>query len=447
MPITVYVDRDIVDRAVEAALSPPRMLRRDFFHEFRKATKEQLGQLFTQQGLEARTEVDVIGLNYLRSGTAYPLDPIVKYTGSRQNTKNVLDLEFCAGYGHDDYSLKAINYLDNGLSDLPSLLPFERAEPFSLGNILIPVENIDRDIRIEFAAGIYATGYSHDISKRKRKSYVCVFGLWFSRDVLKAVVDRFKRSDHQIIDDLDEIRIDSISYPIIFIDRKTGQLHTCSCFADHFDLDFDIMRFLPYGNGESEVKKALQELKVTTKLCHLCTGDVPRHEYGSSMYYSSFLQRYLPYHTLLWKKMGSTMGTGQTVARQLENQLREQLDYPRIGEKWLSETLLFKIVQTLFAGTKVVHHYRGAELDGLELDIWLPELRLGIEYQGEQHFEVVEHWGAKAGLSKRIENDRKKRDICKIVGYDLVEFRYDENLTEDNIAQILRKYMQRSRKE
>ena len=371
------------------------------------------------------------------------LGPIVKYTGSKREIEKRLDLEFCAGYGHDDYSLKAINYLDRGLCELPSLLPFERVEPFSLGNLLIPVENTDCDLRIEFGPGIHATGYSYDISNTKRKSYICLFGLWFSRDLLKSLINRYNRSHNQIRDDLDEIRIDIISYPIMFIDRKTGQLYTCSCFADRFDLDFDIMRFLPYGNSEPELERAVQELQVIKEICHLCTGEVPRFEYGSSMYYSPFLQRYLPYHTLLWRKKGSTVGNGENDARQLENQLREQLGYPRVGEKWISETLLFKIVHTLFAGTKVVHHYRGAELDGLELDIWIPDLRLGIEYQGEQHYQVIEPWGAEPGLSKRIENDRRKRQLCKTVGYDLVEFRYEEDLTEDRVAQKLRRYIEK----
>lgn len=445
MPLTIHLNPARVETAFDSALSQPRLLRSDFFHELRKALKEQLGQAFSHQGLKARTDVEVAGANYLKSGKVFRLDPIVKRTGSKARSKEKLDLEFCARYGHDDYSLKAINYLDGGLCELPSLLPFERTEPFSVGNVLIPVESTDCDLQIEFGSGIHATGYSYDISGRKRKSYVCLFGLWFSRDLLKPVIDRHKRRLNQIEDELDEIRIDIMSYPIMFIDRRTGQLYTCSCFANHFDLDLDTTRFLPYGNTERELEKAVRGLQVIDRICHLCTGEVPRFEYGSSMYYSPFLQRYLPYHTLLWRKKGSTAGNGENDARQLENQLREQLGYPLVGEKRISETLLFKIVQTLFAGTQVVHHYRGAELDGLELDIWIPDLRLGVEYQGEQHYQVIEPWGAERGLSKRIENDRRKRQLCKTAGYDLVEFRYEENLTEDRVAQKLRRYIEKLR--
>jgi hypothetical protein len=177
MPLTIYLDPAIIEAAFDSALSKPRLLRSDFFRELRKALKEQLGQALSHQGLKARTDVEVARANYLKSGTVFRLDPIVKHTGSKGEFNEKLDLEFCTRYGHDDYSLKAINYLDRGLCELPSLLPFERAESFSVGNLLIPVESTDCDLQIEFGSGIHATGYSYEISGRKRKSYVCLFCL------------------------------------------------------------------------------------------------------------------------------------------------------------------------------------------------------------------------------------------------------------------------------
>ncbi|MBK8172840.1 MAG: hypothetical protein IPK60_21230 [Sandaracinaceae bacterium] len=67
------------------------------------------------------------------------------------------------------------------------------------------------------------------------------------------------------------------------------------------------------------------------------------------------------------------------------------------------------------------------ELEGLELDVWVPELRLGIEYQGEQHYEAIKHWGGGEGLAKRQSNDRKA-GLCKQLGYTLIEFRFDEGV-------------------
>jgi hypothetical protein len=118
--------------------------------------------------------------------------------------------------------------------------------------------------------------------------------------------------------------------------------------------------------------------------------------------------------------------------QKIENKLRKRFDYPLIGEKWISETMLYKIIKTLFTDKKIIFHYRGNELERLEIDIFIPELELAIEYQGEQHFQAVEHWGGTEALNKRMENDRKKRMLCKKLGYNLIEFKYDEDLTVEN---------------
>jgi hypothetical protein len=159
------------------------------------------------------------------------------------------------------------------------------------------------------------------------------------------------------------------------------------------------------------------------------------------MYYSTFMQRYLPYHRLLSRKRYHTDIYDGKEYREIENNLRGHFGYPRIGQKWISETMLYKIVDTLFSNTEVVHHYRGKELEGLELDIWIPTKKLGIEYQGAQHYKVIKHWGGEEGLRKRIESDKRKRKICQKVGYHLVEFNYDEELTEKTIRRKLLRFL------
>lgn len=176
-------------------------------------------------------------------------------------------------------------------------------------------------------------------------------------------------------------------------------------------------------------------------MCHFCSGGVPRYEYGNKMYYSSFLQRYLPYHGLLSKIKYGQIIYGGDEFRKIENELREKFGYPQVGQKWVSETTLYKIVTALFSDLEVIHHYRGSELQGLEIDIWLPEIRLGIEYQGEQHYKIVEHWGGKEGLEKRIENDKKKKILCNQLGYHLIEFKYTEEITEQLVKNKIAKFM------
>ena len=127
--------------------------------------------------------------------------------------------------------------------------------------------------------------------------------------------------------------------------------------------------------------------------------------------------------------------------RVVENQVRARFGFPAIGERWGSETILFRVVQALVAPHETSHHDRGKELEGLELDIWIPELKLGIEYQGEQHYEAIKHWGGEDGLAKRKANDHRKRALCKNLGYTLVEFRFDEELTEAVVLSRIKRHL------
>ena len=144
-----------------------------------------------------------------------------------------------------------------------------------------------------------------------------------------------------------------------------------------------------------------------------------------------------------WKEKFASSPQILRKRRKVENRLREILGYPKVGQQGITETILLKIVRRLLPDYKVIHHYRGAELEGLELDIWLPDLRVGIEYQGEQHYRVVEPWGGKAGLERRIANDKRKRKLCRSLGYDLIEIKFSEKLSDQlvrsKLSQALKK--------
>jgi very-short-patch-repair endonuclease len=100
------------------------------------------------------------------------------------------------------------------------------------------------------------------------------------------------------------------------------------------------------------------------------------------------------------------------------------------------------MTQILFPSIEIIHHYRGRELEGLEIDIWIPSLKVGIEYQGVQHFTAIQHWGGADALKKRIQNDERKKQICKSLGYKLIEFKYDENLSEEKLRNKINAVLQ-----
>jgi hypothetical protein len=135
--------------------------------------------------------------------------------------------------------------------------------------------------------------------------------------------------------------------------------------------------------------------------------------------------------------------TGRKLWKEAENKIRTIVGVPPIGEKFISETVLFKTVAYLLKGHDVIHHYRADWLARQELDIFVPSLNLAIEYQGEQHFTPIDAWGGDDALKKTQKMDEEKRRRCECKGIKLICFDYTMELTEKFVARQLEKEIAR----
>jgi len=107
-----------------------------------------------------------------------------------------------------------------------------------------------------------------------------------------------------------------------------------------------------------------------------------------------------------------------------------------VGEKeqcWENEKQMIAIIKEMYLGDNVETHNRTI-LNGLEIDCYIPEIKLGFEYNGKQHYEHVEIF------HKTIEDfeKQKERDIEKLKraekkGIKIITIKYDEPLTRENI--------------
>lgn len=118
----------------------------------------------------------------------------------------------------------------------------------------------------------------------------------------------------------------------------------------------------------------------------------------------------------------------------IENITRQEFGYKKIGDRWTSETMLFQIAGVLFQGSEILRHYRPEWLQGLEYDIYIPHIKLAIEYQGQQHFFAIEAWGGEKALEKVKQRDVKKVMLSQNLGIRLLTIDYTEPLTADYIG-------------
>jgi len=118
----------------------------------------------------------------------------------------------------------------------------------------------------------------------------------------------------------------------------------------------------------------------------------------------------------------------------LENDIRDEFGIPKKGEQWVSETSVFYMVSKLLEskGVYVTFHYRPKFLDGLELDVYFEYYgnKVGLEYQGKQHFEPIEFFGGEESYKSVVIRDNKKKILCQENGVKLIYYNYWEEISE-----------------
>jgi len=70
-------------------------------------------------------------------------------------------------------------------------------------------------------------------------------------------------------------------------------------------------------------------------------------------------------------------------------------------------------------------------INKLPFDFYLPERNLCIEFDGRQHFEVIEFYGGQKGFDSTKINDQIKNDYCKNNGVTLIRIKYDSIIKKE----------------
>ncbi|MBK8631748.1 MAG: hypothetical protein IPN84_16630 [Sphingomonadales bacterium] len=118
-----------------------------------------------------------------------------------------------------------------------------------------------------------------------------------------------------------------------------------------------------------------------------------------------------------------------------EEAFRRERSIPEIGRGWISEVALLDLVRTIWPSA--VHQWRPPFLGLQSIDIYLPELGVAIEYQGQQHYEPIALFGGQEGFDLTCARDKKKRALLERHGVRLLEWRYDVPITRAELTSRL----------
>jgi len=268
-----------------------------------------------------------------------------------------------------------------------------------------------------------------------------------------------------------EAILNYIKLRLIFNRKNNADVYR-NFILDSFDFPFKLVQFL-FNKGVREDENIIDELLFEHKICHECNRRTPLYKYCHPMYGGMFKQTYGWYickQFYEWGldpinnkyipelcpdevldlmsidannyvfKVGDDLSVVEDFHKQqrliwnvVENEVRRKFGHKKIGESWSSETILYYIVKSLYKSHEIKRHFRPKYLEGLELDIFLPNEQLGIEYQGIQHYKPVPYWGGEDAFIKLIERDEKKKRLCESLGIKLIYFDYDEDLNESYV--------------
>ncbi|QAY60919.1 hypothetical protein ET475_13595 [Microbacterium protaetiae] len=138
------------------------------------------------------------------------------------------------------------------------------------------------------------------------------------------------------------------------------------------------------------------------------------------------------YGELIWARL-------RAAYRLAENRVRESKGLARVGEGWVSEVALLNAIREAFPNERVVHQGRPKWLKPQSLDIFLPDRKVGIEYQGVQHSQPVGRFGGDVAFVSQQTRDARKRRLCAENSCQLIEVHpdYDRDRVLAQIRQAL----------
>jgi hypothetical protein len=80
-----------------------------------------------------------------------------------------------------------------------------------------------------------------------------------------------------------------------------------------------------------------------------------------------------------------------------------------------------------------LHHYSPNWLRPQHYDVFIPSLNIAFEYQGKQHFEPIDYFGAEKGFLNNQRRDSEKLNKSKKNKVKLIYWNYDEPLNFETL--------------
>ena len=213
----------------------------------------------------------------------------------------------------------------------------------------------------------------------------------------------------------------------IYKNNSTKLKWTCSN-GHHFDMDYDHVRGGHWCRDCFAARSSLNH----TKTLKDCSALAVSH--GGLCISAEYTDCFAP---LMWKcKDGHEFSLSYTSAQQ------DSWCPVCSGKESKPQRKIREILERVFPASVIHSNYRGFKWlrsegsSKQEIDIFVEDLGIGIEYDGEQHFGPVECFGGEDGFNATLRRDRIKNDKIADHPSDVkyfVRFDYMEDITAEYV--------------
>lgn len=124
--------------------------------------------------------------------------------------------------------------------------------------------------------------------------------------------------------------------------------------------------------------------------------------------------------------------------RRAEQELRKKHNVPLIGEGYVSEISLYRLVKKHYPDAR--HEHSLSWLGRQRFDIYVPSLRIAIEYNGPQHYQAIELFGGADGLRETKRRDERKRQLAQENGVTVYEWPYTQTVSDSEVEQFFEEF-------
>jgi hypothetical protein len=184
------------------------------------------------------------------------------------------------------------------------------------------------------------------------------------------------------------------------------------------------------GSWPDQIQEYLSDPKYVSGICHLCIARKSGPEAAADRY-GDDLQNYVEVYT------AQTVRTSSLDGRTARAEVQQLLGVSR----WVKEADMAQVIKHIFPDQVIMREASPGWLGRQRLDVYLPQLNLALEYQGQQHYAAVSHFGGAEAFEKTVQRDALKKRLCEENGCDLVYVRFDEAISVASFKHRLRRYL------